>query len=452
MLSALLCVVMLVAQNKPLAGGLYPHVIDVEAYSDYGKGYLTIIDNHCVTFEGGRYLTAFEPLLDEATTPRDSETGVPIIQDEAVPATGSIIYEVNGQSTLGMSPEQFYEITDTAAIFTLQYETKERNIVNYTFFKYIERANIMYNFNINFWSKEDDEYEAGLSKFMLSNNPHFACKYARYKDEGNIFSEISDENFDFHNVQTYDYQITGDDPLTDKKILDEIPKTDLVRNTENPDILFTIKKNREGNIHLELAALDAKQLKNKKKKASTLPVVWQMTVDRERKKNENIIETYINYAGWAGLPIKDRWVYQKYPLYKTSGIEFNNERIVTKVYEGALCSFLQPGDEITKVEVYDIKEVHLRNTNYGWSTINNKEVFKNNEIDIDKFLAWFPHWSYLYRDWKYEYRNVQDHIVIFYKRGKKKMQATVKPQSVIVEREYFFNKENMDKFHSSFNL
>lgn len=32
------------------------------------------------------------------------------------------------------------------------------------------------------------------------------------------------------------------------------------------------------------------------------------------------------------------------------------------------------------------------------------------------------------------------------------MQATVKPQSVIVEREYFYNKENMDKFHSSFNL
>lgn len=452
LLPALCCVGLLVAQNSNLSGGLYKHVIDVEAYDDWGKGYLTVIDNHCVTIDGIRHLTAFEPVLDEATTPRDPETGELILQDEAIPDFGSVIYEVNGQSTLGMTPEQFYQITDTAIYFSLQYETVDRNIVTYTFERYTELVNIMYNFNIKIWMKEDDEYEAGLRQFMLVTNPHFARKYYRYEDEGNIFNEVSDETFDFHDVRTYDYQITGDDPLTDKKILDEIGKPDMVRDTENPDILFTIQKNREGDIHLELAALDAKQLRNKKKKNSTLPVVWQMTVDRERRKNENIIETYVNYAGWAGLPITDRFVNQQYQLYRTSGIELNEKKIVTKVYDDALCSFLQPGDEITKVEVYDIKEVHQKNTNSGWLSKNTKKVLKNQEIDLDKHLSFLPHWNFLYLDWKWEYRNVQDHIVIYYKRGKKKMQATVQPVAQTASRAYFFNKEKMDKFHSSYNL
>lgn len=446
----ILCSLKIHAQNAPLSGGLYKHVIDVEAYDDWGKGYLTVIDNHCVTIEGIRYLTAFNPLLDEATTPRDPNTGQLILQDEAIPDIASVIYEVNGQSTLGMTPEQFYQLTDTATFFTLQYETLDRAIVTYTFHRDTEVSDIIHNFNISIYTKDDDKYEAGLPKFMLSINPHFARKYYRYEDEGNIFNEVSDENFDFHSVQTYDYQIIGDDPLNDKKILDEIQKENMLRDTENPDILFTVKKNIEGNIHLELAALDAKQLNNQKN--SHRPVVWQMTVDRERKRNENIMETYLNYAGWAGLPVTDRLVIQRYPLYRTSGVEMNDTRIVTKVYEGALCSFLQPGDEITKIEVFDIKEIHQKNTNYGWSNINTKKVYKDKEIDLDKYLSWFPHWSYLYLDWKWEYRNVQDHIVIYYKRGKKKMQATVYPKSEVAERVLFFDKEKMNKFHSTFNL
>lgn len=443
-LLACLSASMAIAQNPSLAGGLYKHVIDVEAYKDWGKGYLTIIDNHCVMIEGIRYLTAFEPIIDSETAPRHPETGQIVFLDETIPDNGNLIYEVNGQSTLNMTPDEFYAITDTASVFTLQYEDNDRNIVTYSFAKYTEWANIVYSFAWPNWTSDNDQYEAGLPKFMISQNRAFSRLYNRQQDCGSAVSEVSDENFDFHNVRTFDYQITGDDPLNDKKILDEIPKGNWIRDTRKPDIIFTIKKNKDGNnIHMELFALDAKRLNTKKKNAA-LPIVWQMTVDRERRKNENIIEAYIDYAGWAGLPIDDRFCSQAYELYKTSGIEMKN-RIVTKVHN-SLCTFLTPGDEIIKIEVFENRQVRQRNTNNSWSDINNKKVLKNKEIttyNLDRAICFTPHLANMYLTDKWDYRNVNDYIVITYKSGKKKLKHTIRPQPTVAERWYLCNKEQL---------
>lgn len=445
-LLACFCASITIAQTPSLSGGLYQHVIDVEAFSDWGKGYLTITDNHCVTIEGTRYTTAFDPILDPETTPKDPETGELIVLDEAIPDIGNHIYEVNGKSTLNMTPEEFYAITDTASEFTLRYENNERNIVTYSFWRYTYKATIVNNYGWPSWSPQNDDCEAGLPTFMLAHNKVYSRLYNRKQACGSAMSEVSDENFDFHNIQTYDYEIAGDDPLNDKKILDEIHKGDWIRDTEHPDIIFTIKKNKDGNyLHMELMALDAKRI-NKKKKNAPQPIVWQMTVDRERQKNENMMDAYIDYAGWAGMPITDRFCIQQYALYRTSGIHEIKDRIVQSYYDDRLCSFLELGDEIIKIEVYENRQIHERNTTKPWFDWNKKHEFKKDDItlhNLDYHLCVSPHVSYMVISNKWEYRNINDYIVITYKRGRKKMTGTVRPQFVNASRAYFYNKEQL---------
>lgn len=438
--SACLCAGQLFAQNSSLTGGLYEHVLEVEAYDDWGKGYLTVIDNHTVIIDNATYLTAFEPVLDELSTPRNPQTGQQIVPDEAIPMTGSIIYEVNGLSTKGMKPKKFYSLIDTATVFTLQYENSERNIVTYSFKRYKEMADVVYHFNLDF-SKDDDVFEYDLPHLMQTNIKYFARSEYRKRVCGNIFNEMTDENFDFHNAMTYDYNITSNDPLNDKKILDEIPKEDMVQDTQNPDIIFTITKNIEGDIYMELCALDATR-KNKRK--ANLPIVWKMTVQREKQKNENIIDTYKDYAAWANYPLNDRYVYSEYPLYKTLGVEINNARIVTKVYKNALFSFLQEGDEIIKVESYRNFQARNETSKYSWFNVNYKDVLKKEQIterEINKYLCFWPHFNYIYYDW--ECRNVNDYIIITYKHNGKKMKYKVTPQSAMVKREYLCDKEHL---------
>lgn len=451
-MGALICSVIVIAQKTSLSGGLYKHVIDVEAYNDWGKGYLTVIDNHLVAIAGdidgnNYHLTAFEPVLIESG-PRDPETGELIITGEMIPDIGSVIYKVNGISTFRMTPEQFYQITDTATIFTLQYETEDRDVVEYSFYRYSEFADIIHNYYIPEWTSDNDDYEAGLPKFMLSKNKIFSHIYNRQQNCGNAMSEITDEHFDFHLVKTYDYQISGDDPLNDKRILDRIEKGNLVRETKNPDIIFTIKKNLEGNLRMEIIALDAKRLKNKKK-TGTLPVVWQMTVDRERNKNENMIDAYIYYAEEAVLPLDDRFCWQKYTLYKTSGIEIDNNRIVTTVYDDALCSFLQIGDEIIKIEAYDNRQIRRKNSTNDWTNSNRKEIFKKEKVttwNLNDYLSYMPHIQNVYMSYKWEYRNINNYIIITFKRNGKKMKRTVRPYAVTASRTYLLNKEEMENY------
>lgn len=442
--STCLCACLLFAQNASLAGGLYKHVLNVEAYDDWGKGYLTVIDNHCVVVDGFTYFTAFQPVLDESLLPRDPQTGQQIIPNDVIPNVGCIIYEVNGISTEGMSPNEFYNITDTATIFTLQYEDiVDRNIITYSYRKYTEMFPIVHNFNLDF-SQDDDIFEYDLPHFMLTYNESFTNSAYRERECGDIFNEVTDEKFDFHSAMTYDYKITSSDPLNDKKILDEIPKGYMVQDTQNPDIIFTITKNMEGDVNMVLCALEAKRKKSKNK--TNLPIVWQMTVQRERQKNENIIDTYKDYAARAGWPLQDRFVYYEYPLYKTSGIEIDNVGIVTKVYENALFSFLEEGDEIIKVESYRNCQARSETPYYHWYNLNYKDVLKKEKIterEINKYLCFWPHFTYMYYHDDGDIRNVNDYLIITYKHNGKKMKQTVRPQSAMAYREFLCDKEDM---------
>ena len=441
------------AQEKTLTGGLFEHVIDVEAYDDWGKGYLTVIDNHCFVMEGVKYLTAFEPILDTETTPRDPESGELIIPDEAIPILGVIIYEVNGQSTLNMTKEEFYNITDGASSFTLKYGEygPEDKTYTYTFERLTEKVNIINNYAIPYFTKNEVKYEFGLPKFLSYNNLVFARKREQKKYCGNAISEVSDENYDFHSVSTYAYLLEGDDQLNDKKILDEIntpPNWEF--DNEHPDILFTIKKRMDGDLYMEIAALDIKRLDKKNENNAPSPVVWKMIVRRTIENNENVIEAYKDYAGWACLSLNDRYVYVRYPIYQTSGIELNKSRIVTKVYDNALCSFLQEGDEIIKIESFRNCQYRYKKFGDFWNVENEKKVYKKDDITLSNLheeLTRRPSArNYLTEtDKGCEIKNINDYIVITYKHDKKKYTHIVRPKSTIAERTYLLNKEEMGK-------
>ena len=86
-------------------GGILKHVLEVESYSDWGRGYLTIIDNHVIFAND-------EPIYLTWTTN----------QSEIIPDRGLIITAINNNSAKYMTPAQFYALTDTASSFILKVE------------------------------------------------------------------------------------------------------------------------------------------------------------------------------------------------------------------------------------------------------------------------------------------------------------------------------------------
>lgn len=394
------------AQKRP--GGVFDHVINVEAYSDWGTGYLTVVDPHY-------FFTKDESV---------SATFVPV-EDDAMPEITDIILELNGKSTKGMSPKEFYAMTDTVGTFALKLADKKGNIKNATIVVKYSRPDEYLNKYVD------------LQRFLNSTQPSLSNLGKRVGTGNTKYYEIADDNFDFRNVHTYDYHITGNDPLNDAKILNEIHKLGLTRDTENPDILFTVAKNadesisatyvpptsrtvntgsytttrynyitkrpefitRQNNqtiheggytqttkvasIYLELAALDAKRLNDKS--VSYAPIVWQMTTKRNATNYDfDVADEYLAYASWACMPPIDRWVNADKDVYEVTGLipDKDNPALVAEVVKGSRAekAGFQKGD-IIKEYVYGIHEddhvdIHtggVRHIVHNYYTVTPKE-------------------------------------------------------------------------------
>jgi hypothetical protein len=223
-LFALLFVVTaLSAQNQGKPGGIFDHAIEVTTYSDWGKDYLTITDVH-VYFDQQDNTTIYTTLI-----PIEDEAH----QEIVYPWLADIILEVNNKSTKGMTPQQFYNIIDTASIFTLKFKDISANTIH------------TQKFAVNRIMKK--KYR-GLNTFLTSYSKSASKPSKRDNKHKNVFDEISDKRFDFSKIKTYDYLIVGNDPLHDTEILDKVSKPFLTRDTKKPDILFCIAKNIDESI------------------------------------------------------------------------------------------------------------------------------------------------------------------------------------------------------------
>ncbi len=374
------------------------HLIEVKRYNDYGKDYLTITNYRIykdkTTGKYGCYNVSFNVKAQITNAQNEVET-----KELKLTTNGgaySLVTEVNGKSTKGMSEAEFYNIIDNCDgdIVLKLWHSCTREPETYT---------LRHEPYPELFSR------CGVTPDMLASGTSNASKAYQERESGykktNTFcTELKDPDFDWFYVATYDFLIVGDDPLTDKTLLKDFVDQNfrnLKQDSENPDILITISKNanetisstyvpptsrtvnagsrtyaqynyitkrtdyvtrqnnytvREGgytettkdtDIFLEVAILDAKKLNDPNQQ--TAPIVWQMTTRRHAvNANFSMLDEYKAYLSWATqIPvIWDRTYVNTKTLYNKN-IEVENN-VITFVREGSSAQRmgLQVGDKL----------------------------------------------------------------------------------------------------------
>jgi hypothetical protein len=413
----------LLSLNAQKIGGFFDHVIEVEKYTDFAPDYLTVIDNHVVYGMDVTWYLTFSP---------DS------INNYYYPTIGDAILEVNSQSTKGMTPEQFYQITDTARHFTLQLRTRKEGLLTTQSYSVHKEPHLLFTFL----------GESGqLINFVTQNEMDSTRETQKRNICSTCFSSIHDTEYDFSN-KTYAYQIVGDDPLTDKKILDEMDKSILKKDTlNNPDLLFAVEKGQEnGKAVLKLIALDARKLKNKKLK--TRPIVWQETIIDDGLSEEGSLSAkYIDMAGFAGFIPNDRYASNTATIYRGAGIKMDGN-VVISVPEGAPAAFLQPWDEIIALEYIESKyQVRNVSLGYSWFYPQNKDIkIKKADVSLYKLNEFLIAEAGALRKMEengWEFRGLDIRVIVTYKRNGKKMQGIIKPKHEVFKRQYLLNNAEL---------
>ncbi len=377
------------------------HLFEVKRLNNWGKEYLTIVNNHF-------YMDLDEKdNIEQIFAPYESIDGDIYL--------GMIILEINGQSTKNMSEDAFYSILDNSL---------ERIELKVWHFKDKEPHNVIIK-SMDTWIPEwaNKPYiQKALEKGFNGQRKDYQYTYDnRYKDivsrresnfknKGIKCTELVDPDFDWFYVKTYDFAIVGNDPLVDRAILEKmhIP-SHWTRDTENPDVVFTIAKDskqsisstyvpptvrtinhgsqtkarynaltnateytttqnnqtvREGgytqttsntDMFLELALLDAKRINDPNQQAA--PIVWQATFNAHTTANVNVTEVYKAWATWVAkydtdlVNATEVWAYTLERLWALSGVDINMEPIV--VTYATPDSPLQVGDRIMKYKMWN---------------------------------------------------------------------------------------------------
>ena len=463
-------------------GGILKHVLEVESYSDWGRGYLTIIDNHVIFAND-------EPIYLTWTTN----------QSEIIPDRGLIITAINNNSAKYMTPAQFYALTDTASSFILKVEDIHAKEYVLQLFVKNERQKII------------DRYYG--MKYFVYNNPQDSSNLAtRKKFHGTIFNSVSDEKFDFRDVHTYDYIIRGDDPLNDEKILDHLFKFGMERDTENPDVLFTIAKNTEeristtyipptsrtintgstttpdynyitktysyitkqnyqtiheggytettktANIFLELAALDAKKVNDNT--INHAPIIWQFTANRNvLNYNFQIADEYRSYATWGYMPPVDRFGEETKILYEVTGLipDKDNSSMVAEVIKSSRAEMagFQKGDIILKYEYttttkgkgFNINKHHI--VSPSQTKTESHTIYIMSEIP-DERDSWTKKNSKSFSMISSLEDILENEVICTIKRNGKKIRLALQPKRMRFSRYFWLNNEQLQKVRNKF--
>lgn len=377
------------------------HIFEVKRLNNWGKEYLTIVNNHF-------YMDLDEnDNIEQIFTPYESIDGYIYL--------GMIILEINGQSTKNMSEDVFYTILDNSLerieLKVWDFKDKEPHTViiksmdtwipEWANKPYIQKA-LKKGFNgqrKDYQYSYDNRYENIVAR-----------REGDFKNKGIKCTELVDPDFDWFYVRTYDFAIVGNDPLVDRAILEKVHiPSHWTRDTENPDVIFTIAKDskqsisstyvpptvrtinhgsqtkarynaltnateytttqnnqtiREGgytqttsntDMFLELALLDAKRINDPNQQAA--PIVWQATFNAHTTANVNVTEVYKAWATWVVkydtnlVNATDVRAYTLERLWALSGVDINMEPIM--VTYATPDSPLQVGDRIMKYKMWN---------------------------------------------------------------------------------------------------
>lgn len=382
LLYAMLSFVYCVAQNP----------IEVQRFKQWGHEYLTVTNTWNGIF----------------ATPIDGE----------IPPLLSVITEVMGESTKGMTVEKFQETLHRNQQVPLKYLQKiNGQIVN---------KSCTIAPKSNYYLAEGIETTAPLAKPSSINIS-------------------SDGDIDFFNFCTYDFKVEGDDPLTDKAILEQISLVfdgrGMKRDTSNPDLLFTMSKmlqqttnsvyvpetrqvvntgsttslqrniftgknylatqqhntvvksggythtNVSATFHLVLTIMDGKKLRQD---PSSLPVVWKLDYNEFSSSAIDIMSTVSNGVSYWCLNYPFAQPKFSYST-KTVGVAFRSQE---DVRTGEIIDVLQGTDAWNKGlrPGYKIKMAYTK----GWYAIagctGKSKYFvadSYKETNIDVKVLWF---------------------------------------------------------------
>ena len=400
------------------------HMIEVKRYPDYAKDYLTLIDAGMFNYTNNEENIVCSYKLD---LDRMSRT---VFKDTTFfywPQSGWVITEINGISTKYMTEETFYSILDNQDSVLLNILRTPQHALQYVFYPQQSWPKLLSNYGIT-----PEKINNLKKRHTPWGNSHIQEREKGFKKHRTSTLELVDSEFDWFFARTYDYIIVGEDPLTDKDILDCCTKKlpTMERDIENPDIYLMVAKNadesiqttyvppsnrvvnlgstttsrynfltksneyvtrqrnytiREGgftqttkdmNIYLELTMLDAKRIKDTLQIAP--PIVWQNKTTRYVVNPDfNIHDEYLAYASWA--PIKCNYTWNKGVITnlrgKTPIITCENSKIIS--VDADVNSILKPGDIIVKYKYYGKKQ--------AWHKANELDTNFFTENSHDKF-------------------------------------------------------------------
>lgn len=430
------------AQNVLPEG--FQHVIDVAQYSDWGKGYLTITDFHAIGINEGEHFVYYPLTFDY------------VYEEEVLGlGCGMLILGVDGESTAGWTPEQFYAKVDN------RHDVIKLNVRTRRSGDKIVKIRPIYEI--------PDKFKPYAGEFRkIKGSLYKERRKSEDKRTNTVSSDRHDTDFDFFNCKTYDFLITSNDPLLDKSILNSMigPGFGLKRDENNPDILFTIARNadesisttyipptsrtvnvgsktttqynyilgkneyittqknrtiteggytqetRTADLFLEIAALDTRRINDPK--MTHPPIVWQSTKKRHVvNPNFNYDEELQAYASWCSFPPDDRNVAVDETIYAPLGVLYdsNDPKIIAGVKPGSRAEMagLKSGDKLLKAEAAG-----------GW----NKEI--KNGVKKDG-------WQILEEEWYARDKSVNIEIL----RDGKKEKMTLTPLSLKIFRYYW---------------
>lgn len=261
-----------------------------------------------------------------------------------------------------------------------------------------------------------------------------------YPEEIRVFSS---PGIDFSQYNTYDFVITGNDPLEDQAILQTFARQDLfkgmVRDEESPDLIITIAKNADesisatyvpptsqvvqsgsittpvynyithkhswvtknqtsihktegytqttktSNIYLEISILDTKQMLQKGQ--NTPPIVWQMKFNKTYTNSTmQPIDIYNSILSWSVYPFKSYIYKDIFYLKKRPAAIWDENHIITKVYDNDENSdFLQEGDQILAIN--GKKELTIKTTAI-WNNGRETQYIQKYRLDGPAGLHW----------------------------------------------------------------
>lgn len=251
---------------------------------------------------------------------------------------------------------------------------------------------------------QKNNYDLPLFNIKAAQSTPFTKNTSLYPQEIRIFSA---PGIDFSQYNSYDFVITGNDPLEDQAILQTFANQALFRgmrrDEESPDLIITIAKNADesisstyvpptsqvvqsgsvttpvfnyithkhdwitknrttvhktegytqttktSNVYLEISVLDTKQMMQEG--SSTPPIVWQMKFNKTfTNPSTQMTDIYNAVASWSPYPFKSYIYSERFYLKKGPTAIWDRNHVITKVFNNDENNdFLQEGDQIIAI-------------------------------------------------------------------------------------------------------